>query len=102
MAKADISLRGRLYSVACAPGQEARLVELSRKLDGRVEKIEQAVGDVGEERLLLVVALSLLDELEAAHGAGGSSSGPGKMAAQALVRAAERIEALAERVENRQ
>ena len=36
MAKADIKIKGRSYSVACAPGQEERLVALSRRLQLRV------------------------------------------------------------------
>ena len=101
MAKAEISLRGRLYSVACAPGQEHRLGYLSRELDARVRRIEQAVGDVGEERLLLVAALSLLDELEAAGGPSDGAPESEQKAADALVRAAERIEAATRRVETR-
>ncbi len=102
MAKADINLRGRAYSIACAPGQEERLVMLSRELDARLRRIEQAVGDVGDERLLLVAALSMLDELSAAGSERGPESSGEQLAAEALVRAAERIEALTSRVGNRQ
>ena len=56
MAKADISVNGRGYSVACAPGQEDRLVTLSRQLDARVRQIAGIVGDIGEARLLLIAA----------------------------------------------
>ena len=67
MAKADIILRGRNYSIACAPGQEARIVALSQQLDARVKHIASAVGDIGEDRLLLITALALLDELDSAR-----------------------------------
>lgn len=98
MAKADITIRGRDYSVACAPGQEQRLVALSKNLDKRVRQIADAVGDIGEARLLLVAALSLLDELEAAH-RGTPADLSQQKAASALADAAARIEALAERIE---
>ena len=98
MAKADITSRGRDYSVACAPGQEQRLVALSKNLDKRVRQIAEAVGDIGEARLLLVAALSLLDELEAAH-RGTPADLSQQKAASALADAAARIEALAERIE---
>ncbi|MEQ9315166.1 MAG: cell division protein ZapA [Henriciella sp.] len=98
MAKADITIRGREYSVACAPGQEARLVELSRNLDKRVRQIADAVGDIGEARLLLVAALALLDELDAARRGAPVDMGSEK-AANALADAAARIEALAQRIE---
>ena len=98
MAKADITIRGREYSVACAPGQEARLVELSRDLDKRVRTIAEAVGDIGEARLLLVAALALLDELDAAE-RGAPVDLSQQKAASALADAAARIEALTQRIE---
>ncbi|MGB0261877.1 MAG: cell division protein ZapA [Henriciella sp.] len=64
MARADIRLRGRDYSLACAPGQEARLKDLATRLDARLDEIEAAVGQVGDQRLMLIAALALLDELE--------------------------------------
>lgn len=99
MAKADIQLRGRTFSIACAPGQERRIEALGRQLDARVKHIAGAVGDIGDERLMLVAALALLDELdEARRNAPGSPESERKVAA-ALVRAADRIESLAARIE---
>ena len=98
MAKADITIQGKLYSVACAPGQEARLVDLSRDLDVRVRQIAEAVGDIGEEKLLLIAALALLDELDEAKSATPAIAGADRAAA-AIGDAAARIRALAERIE---
>ena len=100
MAKADITLRGRNYSIACAPGQEARIVALSRQLDTRVKHIASAVGDIGEERLLLITALSLLDELDAARRTAGASPEAEQKAAEAMAMVSDRIEALAARLES--
>ena len=58
MAKADITLRGRAYSIACAPGQETRIQLLAEQLNARVDQISGAVGDIGEERLLLIASLA--------------------------------------------
>lgn len=100
MAKAEIMIRGRAYSVACAPGQEARLKGLSSQLDARVGQIADAVGDIGDDRLLLIAALALLDELDASRrGQAGESTPDVDRAAQALDDAAVRIEALAVRIE---
>lgn len=99
MAKADIEVNNRRYSVACAPGQEARLSELGGKLDRRVRHIADAVGDIGEARLFLVAALSLLDELETRPSQGEL---PGSQTEEAFVAtltdAAARIDALAARL----
>ena len=99
MAKADISLRGRSYSIACAPGQEARIQSLADQLDGRVQQIAGAVGDIGDERLLLIAALALLDELDDARKLGPGSPETARKAATALSDAAKRITALAKRIE---
>ncbi|MEL6754143.1 MAG: cell division protein ZapA [Pseudomonadota bacterium] len=102
MAKADIQVYGRAYTVACAPGQEQRLGELGRELDDRLRKIAAAVGDVGEDRLLLVASLSLLDELHAARGSSGASAGDIEARASSIIETAvDRIEAIVERAEAR-
>lgn len=98
MPKADIGVHGKLYSVACAPGQEARLSELGVRLDKRVDQIAGAVGDVGEARLLLIAALALMDELDAAKTGAGMVALEAK-AATALLDAATRIDAIAARLE---
>lgn len=102
MAKADITIQGRAYSVACAPGQEARLGVLAVDLDRRISGIASAVGDIGEARLLLVAALALLDELEAAKRAGPATPDVEVKAVEAITNAATRIAALADRVETGQ
>ena len=101
MAKADIRIKGRSYSVACAPGQEARLIALSHQLDARIEDIARAVGNIGDDRLLLIASLALLDELDAAHQAQAAAAGPDiERAANALNNTAARIEALAAKIES--
>jgi cell division protein ZapA len=99
MAKADITLRGRAYSIACAPGQETRIQKLSEQLNARVNQIAGAVGDIGEERLLLIAALALLDELDASRRSIPGAAEAERKVADALSDAAERIEALAARIE---
>ncbi|KCZ92180.1 cell division protein ZapA [Hyphomonas johnsonii] len=99
MAKADITLRGRAYSIACAPGQETRIQLLAEQLNSRVNQIAGAVGDIGEERLLLIAALALLDELDASRRAVPGTAELERKVASVISEAADRIEALAARVE---
>lgn len=98
MAKADITLRGRAYAIACAPGQEVRIRHLAEQLGTRVDQIADAVGDIGEERLLLIAALALLDELDAARNAKPPPDAERRAIAR-LEGAAARIDALAARIE---
>jgi cell division protein ZapA len=100
LAKADISFRGRNFSIACAPGQEKRIQRLGDQLHDRASQISAAVGDIGEDRLLLITALALLDELD---GARRQASGPSEAelrAAEQLAGLAAKVEALAARLEN--
>lgn len=100
VARAEVTVRNKVYSVACAAGQEARLEALGVALDRRIDQIEGAVGNVGEHRLLLIAALALLDELDAAHqGMDNLESPEIDRAAVALDRATQRIDALTRRLE---
>lgn len=98
MAKADIIVRGRSFSIACAPGQEARVQHLAQQLDVRLTRISAAVGDIGDERLLLVAAIALLDELDAARRVQPDHAGE-QQAAALVTQMAEKVEALAARLE---
>lgn len=100
MAKADISIRGRSFSIACAPGQEMRVQRLAEQLDARVRQISDAVGDIGEERLLLITALTLLDELDSARRGVSVRPETDARAIEILITMAGRVEALAARLEN--
>ncbi|MBA3068994.1 MAG: cell division protein ZapA [Hyphomonas sp.] len=99
MAKADITLRGRTFSIACAPGQEMRVQRLAEQLDARVGQISQAVGDIGDERLLLITALALLDELDSARRGVPARPDTEARAVEILLRMAGKVEALAARLE---
>lgn len=100
MAKAEISIRGRSFSIACAPGQEMRIQRLAEQLDARVRQISDAVGDIGEERLFLVTALALLDELDSARRGVSQKPDTDARAIAILIAMAGKIEALAARLEN--
>lgn len=101
MSGVEVDIYGKRYSVACAPGQEKRLAELGARLDKRVRQISGAVGDVGEARLLLIAALALMDEIDAARMIPERTLVEAR-AATALTDAAARIEALASRLETAQ
>lgn len=100
MAKADISIRGRSFSIACAPGQEMRVQRLAEQLDARVRQISDAVGDIGEERLLLITALALLDELDSARRGVSKKPETDARAIEILIAMAGKVEALAARLES--
>ncbi|MEO1190459.1 MAG: cell division protein ZapA [Pseudomonadota bacterium] len=66
MARVEITIRGRRHELACDDGQEQDLRQLAERLDRRVVDLAERLGTVPESRLLVMVSLMLLDELEAA------------------------------------
>lgn len=104
MTKAELTINGRKYALACAPDQEARLRELGERFDERVKELVTAFGDIGPERLFLAAGLSLLDELEAVDSAAGGKALDERIealerkAATALLDAATRIEGISQRI----
>ena len=114
MAQVDVSINGRVYTVACGDGEEAHLIELGRIVDERVSQLTSAVGQIGDAKLLVMASLLIADEmsdvsqklaeLEAApNSASGSNAGNGtddELIAQGLENIAERIEGIADRLEH--
>lgn len=109
MSKADIVIRGKTISIACAEGQEAHLQELGRRFNARIQALEETIGDVGDLRLLVAAGLSLVDELDEAKQQSVPSEEVSDLdnritliertAAAALSDAANRINRIAEQIE---
>lgn len=99
MGQVTVNLNGHHYSIGCADGDEARLRVLARDLDSRMEMLVEAVGQIGDARLLAMLGLLLLDELEEERGKAAAPA-PDDAAAEAVERLAARMESLAERLES--
>jgi cell division protein ZapA len=100
----SVTINGRAYPVACDEGQEARIRELARLIDGKVAAFARQVGQAGEARLLVLAALVLADELadakEARRGADGDGAANGHTLAGSVDQLAQRIEAIAAQLES--
>ena len=104
MASVELEIAGRRYSVACRDGEEPHLQTLAAIIDRKAREAAAAVGSMGEARQLLFASLLLADELqEARNGAPAApASNPeeDRLVAEALESLADRVEALAERLED--
>ena len=69
MGQVTITLNGRSYRLRCGDGEEQRLLELAEHVDDRLASLVAEFGQVGDERLLLMTALMIADELFDARGA---------------------------------
>jgi cell division protein ZapA len=63
MAQVVVNVNGRPYTMQCNDGEEPHLEELGELLNSEVERIKQAVGQVGDVRLLLMAGLVVADKL---------------------------------------
>jgi len=62
----NVMVNNRAYTIACDDGEEAHLKDLAAEVDAKVQELLGSVGQVGDQRLILMAALLLADELHAA------------------------------------
>ena len=63
MGQVAITLNGRTYRLRCGDGEEARLLELSGHLRTKIDRLAAEFGQVGDDRLMVMAALLITDEL---------------------------------------
>ena len=105
MGQVTVRVGGYSHSVSCEDGQEPHLVALAGEVDRRVASVRAMGGQFGENRLLLLTALLLADEVhdlrielsQARTGQPGATADPA--VAERLSRVAERIEGIAATLE---
>lgn len=64
MSQVNVTINGRQYRMACEQGQEGHLMRLAQELDGRITMLHSAHGEIGDSRLTVMAALTVLDELQ--------------------------------------
>jgi cell division protein ZapA len=64
MAHVTVTILGRQYRMACEDGQESHLERLARDLDQRIDQLRSGFGEIGDNRLLVMAALTISDELD--------------------------------------
>lgn len=62
----NVMVNGRAYTIACDEGEEEHLKALAAEVDSKVQELLGSVGQVGDQRLILMAALLLADELHMA------------------------------------
>jgi cell division protein ZapA len=58
----NVMVNNRAYTIACDEGEEDHLRQLAGHVDGKVKELLESVGQVGDQRLLLMAALLIADE----------------------------------------
>lgn len=119
MAHVQVTIGGRPYRLACGEGEEEHLMALARMIDGKIAELRGNFGEIGDQRITVMAALTVADELSEtqrrvaaleAEVARLRNSGAGASAeraaladrlAEALGEAAQRIERVAQGLNGR-
>lgn len=116
MAQVNVRINGKTYRMACDDGEENHLIRLAERLDRSIAHLRDRFGEIGDQRLTVMAAITMADqhaeaerriaelqgeiaELEQARmdGLERVAAAEGETAV-AIGTLAERIEALADRV----
>ena len=62
MANVNIKFNNKDYLLSCDDGQEESLKKLTSFLDNKYKKLKDKLGNIGENKLLLITTIQLIDE----------------------------------------
>jgi len=62
MANVNIKFNGKEYLLSCENGQEEHLEELSIHLNNKFNNLKNSLGNIGENKLLLITSVTVMDE----------------------------------------
>ena len=62
MANVNIKFNNKDYLLSCDEGQEENLVKLANHLNSKYAELNQSLGNIGENKLLLITAIKMVDD----------------------------------------
>ena len=62
MANVNIKFNGKEFLLSCENGQEEHLEELSLHLNEKFNDLKNSMGNIGENKLLLITSITVMDE----------------------------------------
>ena len=62
MANVNVKFNGKDYLLSCDDGQEESLKKLTIFLDKKYNELKDKLGNIGENKLLLITTIKLIDE----------------------------------------
>ena len=62
MANVNIKFNGKEFLLSCDDGQEEHLEELSVYLNEKFNNLKNSLGNIGENKLLLITSIKVMDE----------------------------------------
>ena len=62
MANINIKFNNKDYLLSCDDGQEEDLINLTKFLDKKYSNLREKLGNIGENKLLLITAIQVIDD----------------------------------------
>ena len=62
MANVNIKFNGKDFLLSCDDGQEEHLEELSLNINNKFKTLKKDLGNIGENKLLLITSIKIMDE----------------------------------------
>ena len=62
MANVNIKFNNKDYLLSCDKGQEENLKKLANHLDSKYNELKKNLGNIGENKLLLITAIQIIDD----------------------------------------
>ena len=62
MANVNINFNGKEFLLSCDDGQEEHLIELADQLNTKFANLKSNLGNIGENKLLLITSIKVIDE----------------------------------------
>jgi cell division protein ZapA len=99
MAQVLVTIDNRKYRLACNEGEEARLESLAGVIDEKIGELRASFGEIGDQRLVVMAALTIADSLAEARDAVAAERERADAATARAEAAASSINQLSERIE---
>lgn len=99
MSQVSVSIDGRRYRLACGEGEEAQLEALARMVDEKIGEMRKTFGEIGDQRLVIMAALSFADSLTEARGETAAERKRSEEVGQHAQTLASRLDELGSRLE---
>ena len=62
MANINVKFNNKDYLLSCDDGQEKDLINLTKFLDKKYSDLKEKLGNIGENKLLLITSIQVIDE----------------------------------------
>ena len=99
MSQVSVSIAGRKYRLSCNEGEEARLELLAGMIDEKIGQMRASFGEIGDQRLVIMAALTIADNLTEARDEAAAERRRFEEAEQRTQRIASRLDELGSRLE---